>query len=514
LIGYQVKPDDYYAAYEQLREFDTFLADTSISLVPGEEMATGRPSMSSDFLLRNIEISPQKTVEDIYAKKFLQYKGIVEVEYSVNYILSKSLSQLIRDKHGNQLFHYMIDFKKLTVNQYDDFYYTNIEVYGSLTDDSGKTVYQFEKTFNLKLNHQQFQTIQGSSFAIADQFPVIPGNYKLSILLKNTNSHEFTAYETSVSAPEDSGELYLSPALLAYDVKGRGLPSPRKNPFSTAKGHLLVEPENKFSRTDQMNVFFQLFGASAGLRNGGKIKIEIRGEKNFSRDISRNLSEFAGNETDFLLEIPLKDFPSDYYSLTLSIIDEKGAALASREQRFLITPLATVARPQTVSKSFSLDNQAITAFILGSQYMNAGKPSRALPLLKKANNLNPQVMQFALGLARIYLDLNDYDKIKPLLMPFVNDEKPDFQLYFLLGTVNQKTGNYSDAVNYYRRLITYHGLNVDVLNALASCHYNLGEIKEARRAWEESLKVEPAQEKVKKALRGLKNEYPTSKQEK
>ena len=82
----------------------------------------------------------------------------------------------------------------------------------------------------------------------------------------------------------------------------------------------------------------------------------------------------------------------------------------------------------------------------------------------------------------------------------------DFQMYFMLGNANQKLGKHEEAVKYFRRLIIYHGLNIDVLNCLASCYYHMGEIQEAKRAWEQSLKVDPKQEKVKKALKGLKNE--------
>jgi GWxTD domain-containing protein len=508
LIGFNGKPDDYLKAYEELKEFNIFLAKTSISLVPGEEADVGRPSMSSEFLLRNIADSPKKQVEDIYARKFLKYKGMVEVEYSVNYVLNKSLSQLIQDKEGNNFFNYIIEFKKLSVDQYDDFFHATIEIYGSLADPAGKkTIYQFEKTYNVKLDAQQFQHIQDSSFAITDQFPIIPGDYRLSILVKNVNSKEFTAYETDLSVPHpEEGKIYLSTPLMAYDVRGRNLPSPAEAaaPFGTSKGTFLVDPESRFSRLDDMNVFFQLTGLSNELRSTGKIKLDVRGERNFTREITRALSEFPGQETDFLLGVPLQDLPSDYYTLEVSIVDKTGTPLASQTRRFMITPLNKIARPQTFSKYSSLDRDAVTAFVLGTQYMNTDNLPRALRLMQKAHNLNPTIMQFALGLAQVYFEQGDYSKIEPLLEPFANPEKPDFQMYFMLGNANQQMKKYPEAVKYYQRLIIYHGLNADVLNCLASCYYNMGELGEARKAWDQSLKVDPGQEKVKQALKELK----------
>lgn len=517
LIGFQGKPDAYAEAFEQLKNFDHFLAMTSISLIPGESRGPGQPSMTSDFLLRDIETAPQKAVEDIYARKFLQYKGIVEVDYSVNYVLSKSLSHLTLDKSGYHVFNFLVDFKKLTVDQYDELYYTNIEVFGSLTDKTGKTVYQFEKTYNIRLDDQQFQTIRNSSFAISDQFPVIPGQYRLSILVKNTNSKEFTAYETDLDVPSPtSSELHLSGLLLGYEVKNKNLPvtTGRGIPFTTPLGGFQVDPENRFGKGDILYIFFQLRGLTDQLKNNGEIRLKIRGDRNFVKEIPKKLSDFPTNRSDFLLEVPLTGYPSDYYNLTVTVADQGGNELALQKERFMITPLSTIGRPQTFSKASSLNRDAVFAFILGNQYMNIKKTGKALPLMRKAYNLNPQVLQFALGLARLYMDLKRYDKIEPMLKPFADQEKPDYQLFFLLGSVNQKTGKYAEAVPYFRRLIVYHGYNVDVLNSLASCHYNLGEYDEARKAWEHSLKVDAKQEKVKKALEGLKNDNQKQKQTK
>jgi len=506
LIGYSGAPDDYITAYQKLAEFDKNLAKLSLSLIPGDDSIEGRPSMASDFLIRNIEAAPKKEVEDLYAKKFLQYKGIVEVEYSVNYIGSRNISQVIREENGHHYFNYMIEYQKLTVDQYDDSFVANIELFGNLTDRAGNTVYQFEKTFNLKLDSQQFNNIRNSSFAIIDQFPVIPGNYKLSVLIKNTNSKEFTSFETDAHIQPYPDRLYLSTPLLAYDIREKGLPTTQMSPFRTPKGQMLVSPENSFSRDETLNIFFQTGNIPPEVRKNGMIQVKIKGERQFVKELNPKFDQFASNENNFLLEIPLNDFPTDYYTVDVSIADQAKGVLATAQNKFYITPLKNVNRAQSFSKFSSLNSEAMTSFILGTQYMNTKKPSEALPLLEKAHNLAPHVPQIAIGLANIYLDLNRLDKIEPLLAPITTPEKPDFQVYFLLGNTCQKLGKYDEAIKYYIKLISYHGLNTDVLNSLATCYYNLGNSGEARRAWEQSLKVDPNQEKVKQALKGLDNE--------
>ena len=97
LAGYFGGPD-YQRAYEKLREVEPNLAAVSLSLVPGEGEGTyGRPSMSSDLLIQRIESSVARNVEAKYAQKFLQYKDLVEVEYTANYLDSDSLIKVFRD---------------------------------------------------------------------------------------------------------------------------------------------------------------------------------------------------------------------------------------------------------------------------------------------------------------------------------------------------------------------------------------------------------------------------------
>jgi GWxTD domain-containing protein len=506
LIGYQGKPGEYLEAYQQLAEFNSFLARTSMSLVPGEETAAGQPAMASDFLLRNIEVAPKKAVSDLYARKYLKYKGMVEVEYSANYAESKSLSRLIKDASGNNFYHYIIRLNRLAVDQYEDRFFTTIVLYGSLTDKAGKSIYQFEKNFNVRLNPQQFQMLQKSSFAISDYFPVIPGNYRLSIVLKNTNSKEFTAHETDISVPGTVGKPFLTEPVLAYDTGRRRLPVTASTPFGTTEGQLSIDPEPIFNRTETMHIFFQISGVSKEFRRSGSLRLYFKGERGFTKTVVKELSLYREEQADVLVKVPMHEFSPDYYEVEIALLDGSKKIVDRRSQRFMISPLNTLPRPQVFSKSSSLNREAVTAFTLGTQYLNAKQPVRALPLMQKAYNLNPNIKQFAMGLARIYLQLKRYEKVEPLLKPLMNPEKPDFQVYFLLGNVCQKTGKYGEAVNYYRKLIAYHGSSTGVLNPLASCYYNMGQPGEARKAWEHSLKIDPGQEKVKKALEGLKNE--------
>ncbi|MCP4156457.1 MAG: GWxTD domain-containing protein [bacterium] len=506
LIGFQGKPGDYSEAYLKLTEFNSFLAKTSLSLIPGEEVAFGTPSMSSDFLLRNIERSPKEKVEDIYARKFLEYKGVVEVEYSANFAGSKNTAHIMTDTSGNHLISYMFKLNKLALDQYDDLYYAKLIVNGSLIDKKKKTIYQFKKNFDIRLSPREFQNLSDKAYAITDILPVIPGKYDLSIVVRNENSKQFYILEKNISIPLKYSKPTISAPILAYEIKERGLPFDTIIPFRTNAGHFMIDPENRFKNSDTMNIFFQVHGINEEFRNTGKINVKFQGERKFEKQTSHKLSEFRIKDNGILIEYPLDGFPSDYYELEIALEDKSGTILEKKSQQFTVTPLSTISRPQTVSKTSTLNKDALTAFITATQYMQIDKNNLALPKLEDAHHLNPSVKQFAMGYARCNYNLNKFEKIETILTPFLNNEKPDLQLYLLLGDANRKLGKLPEAIKLYRKLAAYHGLSVEVLNRLGPCYMQLGDKEEARKAWEHSLKIAPAQEKIKKLLRSLKDE--------
>ncbi len=98
LTAYYGDQTDYLAAYKKLVEIEPNLAEVTLNLIPGESnMAAGRPRLSSDILIDQVENTPLREVKDIYAKKFLKYKEIVEVEYTPNYMDSNGVVFISRE---------------------------------------------------------------------------------------------------------------------------------------------------------------------------------------------------------------------------------------------------------------------------------------------------------------------------------------------------------------------------------------------------------------------------------
>src|SRR4030043_1303581 len=152
LASYLGDPANVTGAYRKLRELEPNLAQVSLSLIPGEDSAAfGRPSLSSDLLLQQVESLPEKTVRDQYAQKFLQYKDIVEVEYSTNYLERDSVVKILKASPLATGVHYSIEPARLSVSQYGEKYNTTLTLNGSIKDEAGKVIYQFDKTLPVSL---------------------------------------------------------------------------------------------------------------------------------------------------------------------------------------------------------------------------------------------------------------------------------------------------------------------------------------------------------------------------
>ena len=506
LIAYQENPYDYLKAYEILNDYNSFLAQVSISLIPGEDTTPSQPSMVSDMLLQRIDRVPKLEVEDIYAEKFLKFRDIVEVEYTANYMGNDHLVQVITDDTRTSFVSYFIGLKRLSVNQHEDQFYTDIEINGMVTTQSGEIVYQFEKNYPLRMDLEQFEKIRNSSFAIYDTFPLIPGDYKFSLLLKNKTSKEFTSFEKDIAIIQETYSLSMTPFLLAYDLKPQNVSS-SIIPFRIKEGQLICHPGNTFTKDDNLYVSFQLHGLNNSLQESGKIAFTfykiIPREEEFL-NVTRRVADFAEERGNVLQEFALRDFPTSNYKLVVTLYDKNDQPVLTDSRFLSVSHQAKIARPQIFSKVTSTANEAMVPYITGMQFLNKGDVGEGTRLLEYAYRRNPAVIDFAVGLSRAYILSKQYEKVGAVLAPFSETENPQFEVLFFLAEAKKNLSQYDEAITLYRDIIIKFGLRIDILNSLGYCYYQAGDETEARTAWEKSMEINPEQPDIQKMLDSIK----------
>ncbi|MEE9503180.1 MAG: GWxTD domain-containing protein [Candidatus Aminicenantaceae bacterium] len=508
LIHFQGDRSDYLSAYNQLMRIEPSIAETSLTLLSGEKAFVGSPSLASEVLLHaTIPSVPYKQVEDTWAKKLLAYKDIVEVEYSTNYISSGFAASVIEDKSGIYFVHYLIEPDRLTFEQYEGRFLTNLEINGNITDFEGNTVYQYEKTIPIEFDQEQMDNIRQKLFSFQDMFPLVEGEYKLSVLMKNTISKEFTSAETTIAIPASSNDLRMSPLLLANKALANSKYKGQSKPFLLNNIQLVPSPRNDFSQQDHLYLFFQIQGLNRDLEDNGTIEFSISSEDKIVQSFRKEIKEYP-NAPNILEDIPLSGFASGYYRVKASLLNENQRELLSNDADFSITFASSLPRPWLLSLPVSSPEDPVYSNILGNQYMNKKDLFKARQMLEAAYRKNPESSKFAFDFCQSLLRLKEYKNLKDIALPFL-DRPEKHEFYALLGQSCQKLGELAEAIVYYKSYLAYYGTHIQILNSVGECYNQLGNRDEALAAWEKSLELDPKQETLRKLIESLKKKINT-----
>ena len=504
LVHYLGDPRDYLGAFNQLRNIQPQLAQVSISLIPGEPMPSLSPSMASEILMSNIEVKPHKAVEDQYAEQLLKYKDIIEVEYTANYIGSDYLVSVIPEKSGVSFVHYLVEPKKLSVNFAENKYYTVLEISGKVTDLEGKTIYQYNKSIPIEFDEEQLEKIKTKPFRLQDTFPLIEGNYKFNLLLKNKVSKEFTSVEKDllVSSFESSEEM--TSLILALSAKNV-LSIKSNKPFKVEDIQLYPSARNEFTIHDRLIIFFQIPGISGELRESGRLEfLFYKGEQEFLRK-AKEIKSYP-KKGQFLEEFSLEKFPPAIYRVEVSVLSKENKEILFEQAHFSVSFAEVIPRPFLYSELAPSSLDPLTDYILGGQYFNKGNHEQAEYFLGKAYRKNPNSLQFAEGFSRILFTAQRFEEAKKILLPFLETSQDDKKFLRLLGQASRKLGQFGEAIDYYKQYLAYYGTNLQILNAIGYCYFSTGNKEEALIAFEKSLEINPKQEEIKKIVSSLKDE--------
>ena len=504
LTSYYGDPVDYSAAYRQLREFVPELSNISLALIPGDSaVQQGRPSLTSDLLVNKIDSVLQDEVEDRYARKFLEYKDVVEVEYSTNFIDSDSLIHVTQDPSGIALVQYALEPERLSVSNYGDRFTTTLRLNGTVTDAAGKAIYQFEKDIDLDFTEAQLQQINRRPVSIRDVFPLIPGDFHLSVLLQNEASQEFTSMERVLHIPSRSEEPQITSLLLGYQMNQKPVPQGGVRPFQSGVHQINFQANRVFLQKDQLVVAFQLQGLGVSQRDQADLRFILFQEEEEIHSFNKPVAAYP-DAPDYLEVLSLDKLPPAHYRIRVSL-EIKGQELLHAENEFDVTHAAGIPRPWVYSKVVAGIHDPIYAYTLGSQMLNSGKTQEAKDFLKKAYQSDPKNLEFALGFVRVLLISRAFADIPPVLSPFLTEaEVLRFELYTALGEAYRQMGEYQQAVPVFQAALTHHGLAVPVLNALADCYDHLGQFSLALSTWEKSLDVDSRQPAVALIVKDMK----------
>jgi GWxTD domain-containing protein len=491
-------------AFRELRQVQPEVANVSLSLIEQSvNQSFVRPAIASDLLIhRDVKNVPKKRINIDYAKKLLRYGGQVDVEYAANYIKNNSIIRVFYNQDGIPFVHFSVEPEKLTLEAYDNFLYTQLEITGDIKTLEGKTIYKFVKKIPIKMSNNKLDIIKQKLFAYRDFFPLIEGEYQFDLLIKNVSSKEFTSIETKLKIPQiDSDKVIMTPPLLVIKKKNTGKDILKA--FIIDKTQYSVIPRNDFSRNDKLIVYFQIANADL-LDKGSYVKINL---KDFNSAIlDQKIKNIDENKKIINLDdwFVLNEYKSSYYELELVLYSSDNKILQTKNLPFEISLKENLARAWAVSMAMK-DKKQVFLKVIGNQYLNNGQDDKALTQLEKAYKIQPANPDSAMDYCRILFKKGKYNEVVAISDMFKNSKyKNNFLAFY--GYSLKNIGKYENAVEYFKKLLEENGTDVNVLNAIGECYYKMENIKEAKIIWNRSLELLPDQPALKKRLKELRFE--------
>ncbi len=497
-------PADVEAAYSRLLKIEPAVAQVSLSLISGEEGPSRGTSLASQVLLDNIPLVPQRRVDADYAARFLKFKDVVEVEYSVNGIDNRALVDVIPDPSGIAFVHYAIEPARLSVEPEGERFTTTLEINGQVTDKEGRVVFQFDRKTPVSLSREQASRMGSRPISLQGLFPLAEGTYDLTLILKNHTSKEFTTVEGSLTVPAPARGLGAGPLILGYGARSEQGAAGELRAFRLGGLQVFVSPLQVFAPSETLQAVLGVVGTGAGAAEGGSARFDIIGPDG---KMAGSKSVPLGGEAErgrVSAAFPLGGLPFGDYKLEATVLDRSGGAIVTRSASFGLTPVAGVPRPLVFSDPQPGIDKPVHAYLLGTQYLNKGLLAPADAWAGEAHRAEPASQSYAIGYARVLYALGRYARAREVLATFASDGRPEAACLEITAEASRALEDWPRAVQAYRAYLERHGVKLSVLNGLGESCARMGDKAGAIAALERSLEIDPAQDDIRKALAELK----------
>lgn len=497
---------DYEALYKKVKEYNTTVAEVSLSLIPGEKTNGYSPSLQAPLLLARIFDLPQRRINSTYARNFLNYKGIVDVNVVTNYVNSSNELTLLRDPILQTHFlHFAFRPERLSVDFSDerDRYYFNYELTVVLRTKGkeDQEVFKYTKNFPVYATKDDLDTRLSRGVVIADYFPVAPGEYTLSAVLQNSVNREISYFDRNVTVPPVNPEApRLYGPLLSHGVQPVG--DPGFGAYRMVDRNVSIDPGNGFGMKDPINLVFSVFRGKSSIPM--KVKIRVFNEQEYRPYSREYLVDVPAGKKDWIHGLEIENPGNGAYFVSLALVGAAEVVLDTRETRLEVAPREQVFHPPVVSKRLASDRTFLFDMMLADQYARTNRPGPAEKHYEAALAARPDFPPLIKSYAAFLLTAGKPGRLLEIIPPLRENRRYVFDYHALRGKALHIRGENFQAVEALLEANKLYDSDTSVLNALGAALANTGNREEARKALEASLKLNPEQPGVRRMLDSLK----------
>jgi len=487
-------------ALEIIKSINSELAKAAVSYLP-EDRAGAFSSLSSQSIISAIKSLPEKQFVTDYARHYLSFKDLVEVEYSHNYLPSQGTAKVL--KNGNNFFiHWSIEPEKINLAENNGMFSAYFELVIRLEEASGRLVFSQTEEVPLRFNQKQFEEHSRQKFALQDLLPVLPGDYKILLLLKNKTGKDFTSWETNIKVPQVKDKKFLG-ALILYHSRA-DLPEGQMKAFSVGRSELLVSARNEFSPSEKLQVFGQLLNPENGLLEEGQVDLCVKSldSPEWQKCQEKSLKEVLSSEGGLFFEpIDLAQVKPGYYQVELTLT-RKGQVLETQKENFIVLNVPVLTAPWVYSRLYNQGTPLNFDKMLASQYFMKGDYAKAVEWCEHILK-NQEETETRLLLGKALYGAGEYSKSAEAVRPIFDSTK-NREAGKVLALDYAAMKDWSRAIYYLEQLLA-EATEIGVLNLAGEAYENLGEKEKAIKSYEKSLSLLPGQAELRKKLEKLKN---------
>ena len=505
VAGQGARPEQALAV---LKEVNVELARASLSLDPAEpaDFQNARPSLGNEAMLARIYDSPKRAIRTDYADAWLEYGDRVSAEYSFNYVPNRSFFAVLHGPEATPFVHYSVELDpqnfSMEADEDQTKFYTTLDVSVEARDKEGVLVFANEREAFIELTRAQVDQIRASPFSYQADFPLLPGEYKLSVILRNRVLAQYTVAEKNmVVGSLPSASPAVSDIVLGYSVETlRDSEAKAQELRAFQIGDARVHPaaDAAFALGETVHLFLQVQDAGPDHRlhfaflNGEEV-IEER---------TTELSSYLGGPV--IERFPLRGMVGGRYQFRVRLLDPSGAVVGERTAECQVSPRQGLVRPWVNRTSFNTGSAGLLALARGAQFLARKRLPEARAEFEKAVAESGGALPVARWqLALVLIQAGEAARALELLAPLEPDFPNQFEVLAGLGFAHSLQGDCSLAVAYLEKAMTLRPPDTTLLNVLGGCYQGLGDVQKASGAFERSLSLNPDQQQVKDRLASL-----------
>ena len=484
------------------------LSRASLSFDPADpgDLRTGRASMGTDSLLTRIEDAPRRRVRTDYLDAARRYGRRVTADYSFNFVPNRSVFRALLAPDGGALVHYSIELDPqdvaLETNEDATAFYTILDSSLEVTDSRNNLIHLEDHEILVELSAVQMEQVKASPFAFQGSFPLVPGAFEVSVVLKNRVMKRFTVAEQAIAVPSTRpGAPAMGDPIIAFDVETHD--EAQAGVF--AGGGLRFRPaaDHLFALGETLRAGVQVENAEPG----STLRLVLR-------DGDRDLLEKALPMDDLedgivRADLELADVEAGAFTFEVELRDRQGLRIAHRTTEVNITPRVVRRANYVHRRGFDVSIPGLLALTKGNQHWAMQQFEEAQAELKRAVGAgNPDLPMARWKLASVYLRSRQPDRALDLLQPLESEFSGQYEVVAGLGFAHYFRQEFADAARYLEEAASLRPPDTALLNALGEAHERSGDLELASAAFERSLALAPDQRVIAERLALIRAKLP------